>query len=59
MSAGGTWRLIRYGSVLVSEFINKIMLSGKKGTAERIFYEAASIIESKTGRIRWKPWSAR
>ncbi|MGB4338473.1 MAG: 30S ribosomal protein S7 [Bacillota bacterium] len=39
-----------YGSVLVSEFINKIMLSGKKGTAERIFYEAASIIESKTGK---------
>ena len=39
-----------YGSTLVSEFVNKLMLSGKKGTAEAIFYGAAEIIQSKTGK---------
>jgi len=39
-----------YGSALVSEFVNKIMVSGKKGTSESIIYGAASIIESKSGK---------
>ncbi|OPZ65152.1 MAG: 30S ribosomal protein S7 [Firmicutes bacterium ADurb.Bin506] len=39
-----------YGSALVSEFVNKIMFSGKKGTAEAIIYGAADIIQSKTGK---------
>ena len=36
-----------YGDVTVSKFINKIMLSGKKGTAQKIFYDALNIIGEK------------
>ena len=38
-----------YGSVLVQQFINKIMLDGKKSTAETIVYDALSYIEERTG----------
>ncbi|RKY18579.1 MAG: 30S ribosomal protein S7 [Planctomycetota bacterium] len=37
----------RYGSVLVSKFINCMMWKGKKSVSERIFYEALSIIEKR------------
>jgi small subunit ribosomal protein S7 len=39
----------RYNNVLVTRFVNCLMLSGKKSTAERIFYGAMDIIEKKTG----------
>jgi small subunit ribosomal protein S7 len=38
-----------YGSVLVQQLINKIMLDGKKSTAEKIVYDALSFIEERTG----------
>ena len=38
-----------YGSVLVSKFINKIMVQGKKSVAETIFYGAMDILKEKTG----------
>ncbi len=38
-----------YGSVLVQQVINKIMLDGKKSTAEKIVYDAFSVIEERTG----------
>ena len=38
-----------YGSVLVQQLINKIMLDGKKSTAEKIIYDALSVIEERTG----------
>jgi small subunit ribosomal protein S7 len=38
-----------YGSVLVQQLINKIMLDGKKCTAERIVYDALSFVEERTG----------
>jgi small subunit ribosomal protein S7 len=38
-----------YGSVLVQQLINKIMQDGKKGTSERIVYDALSYIEERTG----------
>ena len=41
---------IRYGSVTVARFINKIMISGKKSLAVRIVYDAMDIIEERTGR---------
>ncbi len=37
----------RYNSLLVSKFINGIMLSGKKSLAQRIFYGAMDIVEQK------------
>jgi small subunit ribosomal protein S7 len=38
-----------YGSVLVQQLINKIMLDGKKSTSEKIVYDALSLIEERTG----------
>jgi small subunit ribosomal protein S7 len=39
-----------YNSKIVTRFINKIMLSGKKGVAENIVYDAFDIIRAKTGK---------
>jgi small subunit ribosomal protein S7 len=38
---------IKYNSVMVARFINKLMMHGKKSTAERILYDAFGMIESK------------
>lgn len=37
-------------SRLVQQVINKVMLDGKKSTAERIVYDALAIIAEKTGK---------
>lgn len=39
-----------YNSELVSRFINKVMFQGKKGLAQRIFYQAMDIIGEKSGK---------
>ena len=36
-------------SVLVTQLVNKVMLSGKRSLAERIVYDAMSIVETKSG----------
>jgi small subunit ribosomal protein S7 len=38
-----------YGSVLVTKIVNKILVRGKRSTAERIVYDALTQIEQKTG----------
>ncbi|MFT4043424.1 MAG: 30S ribosomal protein S7 [Gordonia sp. (in: high G+C Gram-positive bacteria)] len=38
-----------YGSPLVTQLINKILLDGKKSTAERIVYQALEQAREKTG----------
>ncbi len=40
----------RYDSQTVSKFVNRLMLKGKKSTAESIFYRAMDMIEQKTGQ---------
>jgi small subunit ribosomal protein S7 len=40
----------KYASRTVSMFINKIMMDGKKSTAERIMYAALALIEERTTR---------
>jgi small subunit ribosomal protein S7 len=40
----------RYGSVMVQQFINKLMMNGKKGLAERIVYDAFDRIQERLGR---------
>jgi len=40
----------RYNNVLVTRFVNCLMMQGKKSTAERIFYGAMDIIEKKVGQ---------
>ena len=37
-------------SKLVAQVINKVMLDGKKSTAERIVYDALAILAEKTGK---------
>jgi len=39
-----------YNSKLVTRLINKIMLDGKKGVAQKILYNAFDIVEKKTGQ---------
>ncbi|MBR1748722.1 MAG: 30S ribosomal protein S7 [Bacilli bacterium] len=39
-----------YQSKLVTKLMNQIMLDGKKGTAQKILYEAFDIIKEKTGK---------
>ena len=39
-----------YKSKVVTKFINKVMLSGKKGVAEKVVYDAFDIIKEKTGK---------
>ena len=38
-----------YRSVLVTQVINKVLQRGKRTTAEKIMYDALSMIEAKTG----------
>ena len=39
-----------YNDKVLTKLINKIMLSGKKGVAQRICYDAFDIIKEKTGK---------
>ncbi len=39
-----------YGSILVTQLVNKIMLDGKKSVAERIVYRALDIVKERSGR---------
>ena len=39
-----------YNSKLVTKLINRIMLDGKKGTAQTILYDAFDIVKEKTGK---------
>jgi small subunit ribosomal protein S7 len=41
---------IKYNSVLVARFINKLMVQGKKSTAQSLFYDALDLIESRSRR---------
>ncbi len=38
-----------YKSKVVTKLVNRIMLDGKKGVAEKILYEAFDIVKDKTG----------
>ena len=38
-----------YRSVLVTQVINKVLQRGKRSTAEKIMYDALTLIEAKTG----------
>jgi small subunit ribosomal protein S7 len=39
-----------YGSVLVTQLVNRVMLDGKKSIAESIVYDALEQVAEKTGR---------
>jgi small subunit ribosomal protein S7 len=39
----------RFGDEVITRFINKVMMEGKRGTAESIVYGALELIKEKTG----------
>jgi small subunit ribosomal protein S7 len=39
-----------YGSVLVSQLVNKVMKDGKKGLAESIVYDALAVVGERSGK---------
>ena len=39
---------IRYNSVLIQKFINRMMRGGKKSISQRIMYEALDLVEART-----------
>lgn len=47
-----------YNSKTVTKLVNRIMLDGKKGTAEKILYEAFDIIKEKTGKDPMEVYNA-
>jgi small subunit ribosomal protein S7 len=40
----------KFGSSIVQRFINNLMIEGKKSTAERIFYNALTLLEDRSGQ---------
>ena len=38
-----------YNSVLVTKLVNNVMLDGKKGVAQKIVYDAFTLVENKSG----------
>ena len=40
----------KYNSPVITKLINRIMIDGKRGTAQRILYDAFDIVEAKTGK---------
>ena len=46
----------RFGDPMVTQFVNNMMMAGKKSTAYRLFYEAMDIIKEKTGENPHEIW---
>ncbi len=46
----------RYGDPLVTQFVNMLMLEGKKGVAFRIFYDAMDKIKERTQQDEHAIW---
>ena len=47
-----------YGSVLVTQLVNRLMVDGKKSIAERIMYGALEAISKKSGKDAFEVFSA-
>ena len=47
-----------YNSKVVTKLVNQIMLDGKKGTAQKILYEAFDIVAEKTGKSALEVYNA-
>jgi small subunit ribosomal protein S7 len=48
----------KFNDQLVTQFVNNLMLSGKKSTSYQIFYDALSIVEKKGKNIDVSPLDA-
>ena len=48
-----------YGSKLVQQLINKVMVAGKKSTAEQIVYDALDTLAKRVGQLSGQPFRHR
>ena len=46
----------KFNDVMVTKFVNNIMLQGKKATAYKIFYDAIDAVSQKTGEDGLEVW---
>lgn len=46
----------RYGDTLVTQFVNNLMLSGKKSTAFKVFYDSMDIVKERTNEGEHEIW---
>lgn len=46
----------KFGEVIVTKFVNNIMLQGKKNLAYNIFYDAIDIVSEKSGEEGLEVW---
>lgn len=46
----------KYGEVLVTKFVNNLMMQGKKNLAYNIFYSALDIVQEKTNEDGLEVW---
>ncbi len=46
----------KFNDVLVTQFVNNMMMGGKKSTAYRLFYEAMDIVAEKTNEDPVEVW---
>lgn len=46
----------RFGDIEVTRFVNNMMMSGKKSTAFRVFYDAMDLIEQRTSSNPHEVW---
>jgi len=46
----------RFGDIAITQFVNNMMLQGKKSTAFTVFYDAMDIVAEKSGEDPHKVW---
>ena len=49
----------KFNEVVVTKFVNNLMLQGKKGTAFTIFYDAIERVAAKTNEDGLETWKNR
>jgi small subunit ribosomal protein S7 len=47
----------RFGNPLVTQFMNNLMMQGKKNVAMTVFYDAMDIVKEKTGEDPHEVWN--
>lgn len=46
----------RFGDPMVTQFVNNLMLQGKKTTSLKVFYDAMDLIKNRTGEDPHETW---
>ena len=46
----------RYGDIMVTKFVNNLMLQGKKNASFKVMYDAMDIVKERTGEEEHEVW---